>query len=242
MADGPQAGLDLVDALADEPSLRSYHLLPSVRADLLVKLGRPEEARIEFERAAALTSNDRERELSMERARAGGALREADRQRLEAAQDDRVAVARSLVAPGGLDHREPVEQLVEHARGPRPGRAARRDRSGSRHRSSSAGDTRDRRRSGRGRRTRAGRGWPAPSNVTTWSPACTGTPCMSRSSNTCDRRSAPGCPSGAAPRPRCRATTGRRAAVGARRDGRAARAARCRSGWSWSRSRRRTAG
>jgi predicted RNA polymerase sigma factor len=70
MAEGPQAGLDLVDELAHEPSLRSYHLLPSVRADLLVKVGRPEEARIEFERAADLTGNARERDLSMERARA----------------------------------------------------------------------------------------------------------------------------------------------------------------------------
>ena len=70
MAHGPQAGLDLVDALADEPTLRSYYLLPSVRGDLLVKLGRPEEARVEFERAAALTRNERERELSLERARA----------------------------------------------------------------------------------------------------------------------------------------------------------------------------
>ena len=75
MADGPQAGLDLVDSLADEPSLRSYYLLPSVRADLLVKVGRHDEARVEFERAAALTSNARERDLSLERARA--AAREA---------------------------------------------------------------------------------------------------------------------------------------------------------------------
>jgi RNA polymerase sigma factor (sigma-70 family) len=69
MADGPQAGLDLVEALAHEPSLRSYHLLPSVRADLLVKVGRPEEARVEFERAADLTRNEKERELSLARAR-----------------------------------------------------------------------------------------------------------------------------------------------------------------------------
>ena len=55
MADGPQAGLDLVDQLAAEPALRAYHLLPSVRGDLLVKLGRTAEARAEFERAAALT-------------------------------------------------------------------------------------------------------------------------------------------------------------------------------------------
>ena len=70
MADGPQAGLDLVDTLATEPTLREYHLLPAVRGDLLVKLGRPAEARIEFERAAALTGNARERELSESRARA----------------------------------------------------------------------------------------------------------------------------------------------------------------------------
>ena len=70
MADGAQAGLDLVDELALEPTLRSYHLLPSVRADLLVKVGRPEEARAEFERAADLTNNERERELSLQRARA----------------------------------------------------------------------------------------------------------------------------------------------------------------------------
>ncbi|HEX5294803.1 MAG TPA: RNA polymerase subunit sigma-24, partial [Streptosporangiaceae bacterium] len=70
MAYGPQAGLDLVDELTCEPSLRSYHLLPSVRGDLLLKLGRPDEARAEFERAAALTQNAPERELSAERARA----------------------------------------------------------------------------------------------------------------------------------------------------------------------------
>ena len=70
MAYGPQAGLDLVDELAAEPALRGYHLLPSVRGDLLRKLGRTGEARDEFERAAALTSNERERRLSEERARA----------------------------------------------------------------------------------------------------------------------------------------------------------------------------
>ncbi|HEY3981226.1 MAG TPA: sigma-70 family RNA polymerase sigma factor [Streptosporangiaceae bacterium] len=70
MAYGPQAGLDLVDELTSEPSLRSYHLLPSVRGDLLLKLGRAGEARAEFERAAALTQNAPERELSAERARA----------------------------------------------------------------------------------------------------------------------------------------------------------------------------
>jgi len=69
MAHGPQAGLELVDQLKDEPSLRNYHLLPSVRGDLLRKLGRETEARAEFARAATLTNNERERQLSAERAR-----------------------------------------------------------------------------------------------------------------------------------------------------------------------------
>jgi RNA polymerase sigma-70 factor, ECF subfamily len=73
MAFGPEAGLDLVDALAAEPSLQGYHLLPSVRGDLLMKLGRPDEARAEFERAAALTRNQRERDLSAQRAREAAA-------------------------------------------------------------------------------------------------------------------------------------------------------------------------
>ena len=70
MAFGPAAGLELVDALASERTLQKYHLLPSVRGDLLVKLQRFEEARVEFERAAALTRNARERELLLERAAA----------------------------------------------------------------------------------------------------------------------------------------------------------------------------
>jgi RNA polymerase sigma factor (sigma-70 family) len=70
MAFGPAAGLELVDALTSEPSLERYHLLPSVRGDFLVKLGRNEEAHAEFERAASLTRNSRERELLLERARA----------------------------------------------------------------------------------------------------------------------------------------------------------------------------
>jgi len=69
MAEGPAAGLAIVDALASEPSLKNYHLLPSVRGDLLAKLGRLEEARAEFEKAAALTRNTRERELLLDRAR-----------------------------------------------------------------------------------------------------------------------------------------------------------------------------
>jgi RNA polymerase sigma factor (sigma-70 family) len=70
MAHGPAAGLQLVDSLTREPSLKSYHLLPSVRGDLLRKLGRLDEARVEFERAVSLTRNTRERELLLERARA----------------------------------------------------------------------------------------------------------------------------------------------------------------------------
>jgi RNA polymerase sigma factor (sigma-70 family) len=70
MAFGPQAGLDLVDALVAEASLENYHLLPSVRGDLLKKLGRFDEARQEFERAASLTRNARERALLLDRAAA----------------------------------------------------------------------------------------------------------------------------------------------------------------------------
>jgi len=68
MADGPAAALELVDALVDENALARYHLLPAVRADLLVKLARPDEARAEFERAAGLTDNERERDLLLSRA------------------------------------------------------------------------------------------------------------------------------------------------------------------------------
>ena len=68
MASGPAAGLALVDSLAAEPALKNYHLLPSVRGDLLKKLGRFDEARSEFERAAGLTRNARERALLLERA------------------------------------------------------------------------------------------------------------------------------------------------------------------------------
>jgi RNA polymerase sigma factor (sigma-70 family) len=68
MAEGPQAGLDIVDTLTNEPSLKNYHLLPSVRGDLLTKLNRHPEARTEFERAATLTRNTRERDLLLKRA------------------------------------------------------------------------------------------------------------------------------------------------------------------------------
>jgi len=70
MAFGPAAGLELVDALVSEPALTSYHLLPSARGDLLEKLGRSDEARAEFERAASLTQNVRERNLLLGRAAA----------------------------------------------------------------------------------------------------------------------------------------------------------------------------
>ena len=70
MAFGPAAGLEVVDALRDEPTLQGYHLLPSVRADLLAKLGRTDEARAELKRAAELTRNERERAMLLERAAA----------------------------------------------------------------------------------------------------------------------------------------------------------------------------
>jgi RNA polymerase sigma factor (sigma-70 family) len=70
MAFGPEAGLELVDTLADEPALRNYHLLPAVRADLLAKVGRHAEASRELARAASLTRNERERALLLERAAA----------------------------------------------------------------------------------------------------------------------------------------------------------------------------
>jgi RNA polymerase sigma factor (sigma-70 family) len=70
MASGPAAGLAIADGLTAEPALKTYHLLPAVRGDLLEKLGRPAEARVEFERAAALTQNGRERAVLLERAAA----------------------------------------------------------------------------------------------------------------------------------------------------------------------------
>ena len=72
MAHGPAIGLELVDALTSEPALKNYHLLPSVRGDFLMKLGRKDEARAEFERAASLTRNARERDLLLARAMACG--------------------------------------------------------------------------------------------------------------------------------------------------------------------------
>ena len=73
MAFGPAAGLQLIDALASDPSLKTYHLLPAARGDFLQKLGRFDEARAEFERAAILTQNKRERELMKQRAKGQGA-------------------------------------------------------------------------------------------------------------------------------------------------------------------------
>ncbi|MEV6719872.1 RNA polymerase sigma factor [Streptomyces xanthochromogenes] len=72
MSEGPEAGLRLVDALGDEPALKDYHLLPSVRGDLLERLGRRAEAGAEFERAASLTRNAQEKELLLNRAEANG--------------------------------------------------------------------------------------------------------------------------------------------------------------------------
>ncbi len=75
MASGPAAGLALVDALADEPALRGYHPLPSARGELLARLGREEEARAEFARAAEMTRNSRQRDLLLARATPPGATR-----------------------------------------------------------------------------------------------------------------------------------------------------------------------
>jgi RNA polymerase sigma-70 factor, ECF subfamily len=79
MASGPSAGLEIVDALVSEPSLKAYHLLPSVRGDFLFKLARFSEAQLEFERAASLTRNTRERSLLLDRAKACAEVRAKDR-------------------------------------------------------------------------------------------------------------------------------------------------------------------
>jgi RNA polymerase sigma factor (sigma-70 family) len=75
MAFGPEAGLELLDQIADDPALAGYHLLPSVRGDLLQKAGRDEEAVAEFKRAAELTANERERDLLLSRAKSRGSFR-----------------------------------------------------------------------------------------------------------------------------------------------------------------------
>jgi predicted RNA polymerase sigma factor len=74
MAFGPSLGLQMVDGISEDPALASYYLLPAVRGDLLAKLGRADEARTEFERAASLTANARERDVLLTRARALAAL------------------------------------------------------------------------------------------------------------------------------------------------------------------------
>jgi RNA polymerase sigma factor (sigma-70 family) len=79
MASGPAAGLEIIDALVSEPSLKAYHLLPSVRGDFLFKLGRFAEAQLEFERAASLTRNTRERNLLLDRAKACAEVPSKDR-------------------------------------------------------------------------------------------------------------------------------------------------------------------
>ena len=89
MAYGPAAGLEAVDALTDVPAMRSYHLLPAVRGDFLVRLGRHDEARVELERAASLTRNARERELLLERAR--GCAESARAADANGSRDDAVA-------------------------------------------------------------------------------------------------------------------------------------------------------
>ncbi len=95
MAFGPEAGLELVDSLADEPALRGYHLLPGVRGDVLVRLGRLAEAREEFERAANLCDNARERELLLSRAAACSAK---DRAVLGRLRGERMASAPKRVS------------------------------------------------------------------------------------------------------------------------------------------------
>jgi predicted RNA polymerase sigma factor len=74
LAFGPSLGLQMVDGISEDPALASYYLLPAVRGDLLAKLGRADEARTEFERAASLTANARERDVLLTRARALAAL------------------------------------------------------------------------------------------------------------------------------------------------------------------------
>jgi predicted RNA polymerase sigma factor len=78
MAEGPAAGLAITDELTGLRSMQAYHLLPSVRGDLLFRLGRHAEARAEFERAAELTANTRERALLLARAAACEAAQEAE--------------------------------------------------------------------------------------------------------------------------------------------------------------------
>ncbi len=100
MASGPSAGLALADTLVGEPSLERYHLLPAVRGDLLRKLGRFDEARREFERAASLTQNARERELLRERAAECAGTRRSERRRPIAADELPRATRREWIGLG----------------------------------------------------------------------------------------------------------------------------------------------
>jgi predicted RNA polymerase sigma factor len=128
MADGPAAALPIVDAIAGDPALRGYHLLPAVRGDLLERLGQPGAARAEFERAAALTGNGSEREHLLRRAAEAAAG--------SAAADRRVVLPRPVVRRRGRDLDQPgplqdrprelgrvaVDVLLAHPqRRPRPG-------------------------------------------------------------------------------------------------------------------------
>lgn len=94
MAFGPAAGLELIDAIAEDPALAGYHLLPAVRGDLLAKLGCFEAGRIELERAAKLTQNERERAMLLARARANPERR------------GRVPFAKYRATPGRVKQRE----------------------------------------------------------------------------------------------------------------------------------------
>ena len=105
MAFGPEAGLELVDALADEPALRDYHLLRSVRGDLLARLGHGQEARREFDHAAALAANEHERKLLRARARRRSGL-EPTAQAPRARPSRPAAAPRRRCTPGVHGHRD----------------------------------------------------------------------------------------------------------------------------------------
>ena len=117
MAFGPAAGLAIVEALASERSLANYHLLPGVRGDLLSKLGRAEEARAEFERAASLTRNAREREVLL-----GRAAENASRKTKQAEKSDAGALFGSF---GDFARQAAPQRRARHPRD-RPARQARR--------------------------------------------------------------------------------------------------------------------
>jgi len=105
MAFGPIAGLELIDTVASEPSLKAYHLLPSVRGDFLFKLGRFHEAQTEFERAASLTRNARERNLLLEPARRCAPSHGDESSAARAFFKTFSAVASNRASPGSRWHR-----------------------------------------------------------------------------------------------------------------------------------------